>query len=572
MRVSDAPRRSAKRRPPASSGGHRSDRVPRHRGVRRPASVAGRRAGRRARRDQPAGSPGRPPPPDPRDAGRGASLESTASAVLDPTRLRSDEAGAALRAFAPTAWCWSPTASWSRRICWTSRSGRRSTSTPRCCRGTAARHRWQARSSPATAEGGVTLMVMTAELDAGPIVAQLAGAADRTRDDARARGTPGGSGRRGHPAGARALGIGGDRAGATGRLERRRTSTPSRARDGWIDWRRPAVEIDRQVRALQPWPGAWTTVDGRRIHVRRARAGRRRRRRPDRRAAPGRAAVRRVRRGALALEIVQPEGRAGHAGRRMAPRARPRARARSAPAVRRTSCASRDGRPAPRPRALPGRCSRLRTLQTPSIAPRPRAARRSRISTSGTSPRSTTMPRSTLMLIDRPSARTGRGRASVSTRSTSASRHREARRRGAARCVAAARRADAASIEAAWTARSESRAAGVRTAAAPWSMQPRAACSAPRRVEEERGDGPGDGGDGLQSSAVPTQPAPRGAAGERSAASCGRSARPTCARPVRRSSDVHGARCLHCVLRTHRYGRPRAADRESRAETIEIRR
>ncbi len=41
-------------------------------------------------------------------------------------------------------------------------------------------------------------------------------------------------------------------------------------RDGWIDWRRGADEIDRQVRALQPWPGAWTTVDGRRLHVRRA--------------------------------------------------------------------------------------------------------------------------------------------------------------------------------------------------------------------------------------------------------------------------------------------------------------
>ena len=38
--------------------------------------------------------------------------------------------------------------------------------------------------------------------------------------------------------------------------------------DGWIDWRRPAVEIDRQVRALQPWPGAWTTIDGRRVHIR----------------------------------------------------------------------------------------------------------------------------------------------------------------------------------------------------------------------------------------------------------------------------------------------------------------
>lgn len=30
--------------------------------------------------------------------------------------------------------------------------------------------------------------------------------------------------------------------------------------DGWIDWTRPAVEIERRVRAMWPWPRAWTTV------------------------------------------------------------------------------------------------------------------------------------------------------------------------------------------------------------------------------------------------------------------------------------------------------------------------
>ena len=45
---------------------------------------------------------------------------------------------------------------------------------------------------------------------------------------------------------------------------------PFRRADGWIDWRKPAVVIDRQVRALQPWPGAWTTMDGKRLHVRAA--------------------------------------------------------------------------------------------------------------------------------------------------------------------------------------------------------------------------------------------------------------------------------------------------------------
>jgi methionyl-tRNA formyltransferase len=30
--------------------------------------------------------------------------------------------------------------------------------------------------------------------------------------------------------------------------------------DGWIDWTRPASEIERHVRAMWPWPRAWTTV------------------------------------------------------------------------------------------------------------------------------------------------------------------------------------------------------------------------------------------------------------------------------------------------------------------------
>ena len=32
--------------------------------------------------------------------------------------------------------------------------------------------------------------------------------------------------------------------------------------DGRIDWRKPAMEIDRMVRAYNPWPVAWTTLSG----------------------------------------------------------------------------------------------------------------------------------------------------------------------------------------------------------------------------------------------------------------------------------------------------------------------
>ena len=40
-----------------------------------------------------------------------------------------------------------------------------------------------------------------------------------------------------------------------------------RKEDGWLDWSRPAVELERQVRALAPWPGTFTAWQGRRLKV-----------------------------------------------------------------------------------------------------------------------------------------------------------------------------------------------------------------------------------------------------------------------------------------------------------------
>ena len=37
--------------------------------------------------------------------------------------------------------------------------------------------------------------------------------------------------------------------------------------DGTLDWSRPAVELERRVRALDPWPGTATTWQGRRLDV-----------------------------------------------------------------------------------------------------------------------------------------------------------------------------------------------------------------------------------------------------------------------------------------------------------------
>ena len=34
-----------------------------------------------------------------------------------------------------------------------------------------------------------------------------------------------------------------------------------------VDWSRPAVEVDRQIRGLSPFPGAWTELDGARIKL-----------------------------------------------------------------------------------------------------------------------------------------------------------------------------------------------------------------------------------------------------------------------------------------------------------------
>jgi methionyl-tRNA formyltransferase len=37
--------------------------------------------------------------------------------------------------------------------------------------------------------------------------------------------------------------------------------------DGRLDWNQPAIELDRQIRAVTPWPGAFTTWKGRRLKV-----------------------------------------------------------------------------------------------------------------------------------------------------------------------------------------------------------------------------------------------------------------------------------------------------------------
>ncbi len=159
------------------------------------------------------------------------------------------------------------------------------------------------------AEGGVSLMVMTPELDAGPIIQQwtVALTGRETTPDLELRlaelaaevvppelerwATEGISAEEQDDAAATLI-------------------RPFSRDDGWIDWHRSAIEVDRQVRALQPWPGAWSTIDGRRIHIRSARPVTGVDDLPIGALLPGDPPCVACGIGALALEVVQPEGRA----------------------------------------------------------------------------------------------------------------------------------------------------------------------------------------------------------------------------------------------------------------------
>jgi methionyl-tRNA formyltransferase len=157
-------------------------------------------------------------------------------------------------------------------------------------------------------EAGVTLMVMTDEVDAGPIVAQWAVplTARETTPELETRLAELAAERVPAELDAWAAGTIAPRP----QDETRATVVrPFTRADGWIDWRRSAVEIDRQIRALQPWPGAWTTLDGRRLHVRSAWPVSGVDDVPIGALLPGPDPVVACGVGALQLEVVQPEGR-----------------------------------------------------------------------------------------------------------------------------------------------------------------------------------------------------------------------------------------------------------------------
>jgi len=116
------------------------------------------------------------------------------------------------------------------------------------------------------AETGVTIMLMSQEMDAGDILLQRA--VPITADDTTATLTMA-LAELGATALRDALGaLLGSGLRAEPQDVTRVTHAPRLAKDdGRVDWNREAVTIERMVRAFTPWPSAFTTLDGRTVKI-----------------------------------------------------------------------------------------------------------------------------------------------------------------------------------------------------------------------------------------------------------------------------------------------------------------
>jgi methionyl-tRNA formyltransferase len=253
--------------------------------------------------DRPAGRGLKPHPSPVAEAARARGLT-----LVTPERLRSDEGVAMVRDFAPDGLLLASYGQLVPREILEAAPRKPLNVHPSLL----PRHRGAAPVAATILAGdavaGVTLMVMTPQLDAGPIVAQWPVAlegGETTPELTR------------HLAQLAADEVPPElQRWADGELaailqdEGAATRAPSfRREDGWIDWRRQALVIERQVRALQPWPGAWTTLDGRRLHIRSARPVAGVSGVPVGMVLPGEPPRVATGSGALELEMVQPEGR-----------------------------------------------------------------------------------------------------------------------------------------------------------------------------------------------------------------------------------------------------------------------
>ncbi len=118
---------------------------------------------------------------------------------------------------------------------------------------------------------GVSLMVLTQGMDEGPVLA-------RRDTDIGPEDTAGAVGERLSRIGAELLvTVAPDYVSGKVAPEPQDDSLATYApkitpEEGRIDWSRPAASIDAQVRAMDPVPGAWTTLDGERLKVWRVKA------------------------------------------------------------------------------------------------------------------------------------------------------------------------------------------------------------------------------------------------------------------------------------------------------------
>jgi methionyl-tRNA formyltransferase len=118
-------------------------------------------------------------------------------------------------------------------------------------------------------ETGVSIIQMVRRLDAGPIVAQERVPLDRTETGGTLSDTLADVAGRMLPA--VVLDWCAGRIAARAQDDELATVTRELTKaDGEIDWRNDAAAIERQIRAFQPWPTAWTMLDGKRVVIERA--------------------------------------------------------------------------------------------------------------------------------------------------------------------------------------------------------------------------------------------------------------------------------------------------------------
>jgi len=117
---------------------------------------------------------------------------------------------------------------------------------------------------------GVTIMLMDAGMDSGPLLAQNEAPVQESD-------TAGSLGERLAEVGAGLLAetlprwLAGEIEPQPQDDSRATTSPLIRKEDGALDWSLPATDTWRRVRAYNPWPGAYTTLDGELLHIWQAR-------------------------------------------------------------------------------------------------------------------------------------------------------------------------------------------------------------------------------------------------------------------------------------------------------------